>query len=251
MGLSRKREQLNTFLSYVLGRNPYEFGLVPDENGFVKIKEFLKAVNEEEGWGHVKQQTIDELLIALPDPAIEISDNLIRAKIRARLPFPVICENPPVLLYTGFRRSAHAHVLDNGLTPYDQASYVILTSDKPLAEKIAKRRDAKPVLMTVDTREAHKLGVIFFSAGETLFLASGVPVNCFTTPPLEIREERNSDSEKSKKNAQKSPPTPGSFIPDFASTRDKGAKSARDDKLSWKNNKKKIRRQKERWRDEF
>ena len=251
MGLTRKREQLNTFLGYVLGRNPYEFGLVPDTNGFVKLKELLKAVNEEEGWGFVKQQSLDELVIALPDPAIEMTDYLIRAKNRDRLPAPVMCAKPPVLLYTGFRRNAHAHVLENGLKPYDQNPYVILSSNKEAAEKIARRRDSKPVLLTVDTRDALKLGVCFFSAGEGIFLASEIPVHSFTAPPLEIREERNPSSDKKKNNVPKSAPTPGSFIPDFMAGKDKTPKSARDDKHSWKNNKKQIRRQKERWREEF
>jgi putative RNA 2'-phosphotransferase len=33
-------------LSYVLGRRPDEFGLVPDADGFVRLKDLLKALHE-------------------------------------------------------------------------------------------------------------------------------------------------------------------------------------------------------------
>ena len=49
MGIKKKHKQIAGFLSYVLGRRPDEFGLVLDEDGFITIKEFLKAVNEEDG----------------------------------------------------------------------------------------------------------------------------------------------------------------------------------------------------------
>ena len=41
-------KQLAKFLNYVLGRRPDEFGLVTDKEGFVKIKDLIKATSEEE-----------------------------------------------------------------------------------------------------------------------------------------------------------------------------------------------------------
>ncbi len=49
MAKLRTLEQLAKFISYILGRNPAEFGLVPDPEGFVKIKEFLKAARRRRG----------------------------------------------------------------------------------------------------------------------------------------------------------------------------------------------------------
>ena len=34
-------------MAYVLGQRPDEFGLVPDEKGFVRVKDFVKAISEE------------------------------------------------------------------------------------------------------------------------------------------------------------------------------------------------------------
>ena len=55
-------KQLAKLLNYALGRDPDEFGLVPDESGFIKIKELLKALHEEDGW---------KLLYLVEDDAVE------------------------------------------------------------------------------------------------------------------------------------------------------------------------------------
>jgi len=47
----RSPQNLAKMLAYVLGRRPDEFGLIPDAEGFVRIKDLLKALHEEEGWG--------------------------------------------------------------------------------------------------------------------------------------------------------------------------------------------------------
>lgn len=251
MGLTREREQLKGFLTYILGRNPYEFGLVPDENGYVKIKDLLKVMNEEEGWGHVKQQSINELIIALPDPGIEIEDNQIRSTDRENLLKPALCETTPRLLFSGIRNKAHGHVLENGILPYDNLAFVVLSSEKSMAERIAQRKDPQPIIVTVNTRDAENLGVMFFLAGGNLYLARHIPLNSFTAPPLPSFEENKWKSDKKKAPVQKTAPMPGSFIPDFGGNKNKKQKGEKEDRLSWKHNKKKIRRQKDSFRDEF
>ncbi|MBW1849659.1 MAG: RNA 2'-phosphotransferase [Deltaproteobacteria bacterium] len=79
MGAKRLPKDLAKFLLYVLGRRPDEFGLVTDPDGFVKIKELLKAVNEEEGWGYVRIGHLDEVVITVSDAFIEIEGDSIRA----------------------------------------------------------------------------------------------------------------------------------------------------------------------------
>ena len=40
-------DKLSKLLVYILGRHPDEFGLLPGENGYVKIKELMKSLGEE------------------------------------------------------------------------------------------------------------------------------------------------------------------------------------------------------------
>lgn len=245
MGLMRARERLKGFLTYILGRNPYEFGLVPDENGFVKIKDLLKVLSEEDGWGHIKRSSIDELVIALPDPGIEIMDPYIRAVDREKLPKPSITEALPRLVFIGIRSRAHGHVLEKGILPFEGNPYVILSSDKAMAERIAMRKDHRPVLVTVNTKDAENTGVLFLTPGDTIYLVREIPVGCFTMPPLPQIDDPAERAPKKKTDTPKKQPTPGSFFPDFSTERGGKVKSDKNDKLSWKHNKKKIRREKE------
>ena len=44
MAQKKEIKKQSKFLFYILGHKPDEFGLVPDTNGFVKTKDFLKAI---------------------------------------------------------------------------------------------------------------------------------------------------------------------------------------------------------------
>ena len=47
----RKVEILSRLMSYILGNRPDEFGLVPDREGYVGMKEFLQAIHEGSNMG--------------------------------------------------------------------------------------------------------------------------------------------------------------------------------------------------------
>ena len=188
MAKHRSPEQLAKIISYILGRNPAEFGLVPDSDGFVKIKEFLKALSEEEGLTYVRASNINEILITLPNPPIEIDGNHIRAKQRLAIPSNVPAQNLPKLLYTCVRRKAYPSVLENGIRPMG-FSHVILSSDPGMAERIGKRKDPMPVQLVVQTEISLGKGITFYEAGETLYLAESIHPGCFTGPPLPKQKE--------------------------------------------------------------
>lgn len=249
MNLTREREQLKRFITFILGRNPYEFGLVPDEEDFVKKKDLIKAIQEEKGWSHIRQSNLDELVVALPDPGFEIDDLRIRASDRQYMIQPVVSDKPPKLLFTGIRSKAHRHAVENGLQPYDNAGYIILTSDRETAERIGKRKDPRPIILTVNVNEAENLGVIFLSAGDTFFLARKIPEGCFSYPPLPAAETETSKNRKQKEEQRKNTFMPGSFVPDFSDRNNK--KQSKEDKTAWKHNKKRIRREKHRFNDDF
>lgn len=249
MDISRSREKLNAFLGYVLGRNPYEFGLVPTKDGFIKIKELLKAIKEEEGFRHVTAHSLDELLVTVKDPLIEIHEDQIRAKDRDKLPQTSFEETVPKLLYIGIRTRAHGHVMQKGIAPYEDQDYVILSSDKDLAERIGKRKDPQPVIITVHTGQAEEMGVLFIFAGENIYLARNIPPGCFSAPPLAAPDEDRSRLRKTRPAEKRIAPTPGSFFLDIGEMPANGKhKQGRQDKLSWKHNKKKIRKDKEKFR---
>ena len=188
MAKHRSLEQLAKIISYILGRNPAEFGLVPDSDGFVKIKEFLKALSEEKELKYVRTSNINEILITLPNPPVEIRGNHIRAKDRNETPGYIPAQNLPKLLYTCVRRKAYPSVLENGIRPMG-FSHVILSSEPDMAERMGKRRDPMPVQLVVQTEMSLDKGITFYEAGETLYLAESILPECFTGPPLPKQKE--------------------------------------------------------------
>ena len=108
------------FLKYILGVRPDEFGLVPDREGYVKIKDLLKAIHEEDGWRSFRQANINEMMISLPEPPLEIFEDRIRAKDTQQILNRVSPENLPKLLFTCARPKALHAILEKGILPMGQ-----------------------------------------------------------------------------------------------------------------------------------
>jgi len=176
-------KKLSKFAPYILGRRPDEFGLVPDTEGYVKIKDFLKAVNEEDGWSYVRRHHLNELIMTFPASVIEIKDALIRAVHREKLPQQTPAERLPKLLYTCIRRKAYPAVLNKGTLTAGH-SRIILTVTPELAEKIGRRIDPMPVLLTIQSQKSIARGVVFYTAGDSIFLADSIPKDCYAGPAL-------------------------------------------------------------------
>jgi putative RNA 2'-phosphotransferase len=241
MGKQRNPEQLAKFLDYVLARRPDEFGLVPDTEGFIKIKELLKALNEEDGWRYVRLAQINEVFLTQRNKVIEIQENRIRATNRQQLAERQVASNLPKLLYTFVRRRAYPVVLEKGIMPFGRGK-VVLSADKKTAHRMGKRIDAAPIILTVSVQKMHDAGAIFLSTGGTLFLTKTISPACFTGPSL--------PKEKTEIKAKESTPTistpkqPGSFFPVLDSDINKNSqnhkKANRKKGADWKKDRKKL-----------
>lgn len=229
----RSVKNLAKLIDYILSRRPDEFGLVADAHGFFKIKELIKAINEEEGFGYVRHFHLDEILISLPDRPFEAVDKVIRSKVRDRLPQHTDARDCPKLLFTCVRQKAYAHVVTKGIRPTG-FSHVILSSDIDMAERIGKRSDRTPVLLRVNVQQSQTKGVTYSQAGETLYLAEFIPEGCFTGPALPKEKPVSKPAEKTQVSAE--PQTAGTFFIEMdesghpvspASRKGQGAKSDR------------------------
>ncbi len=242
MALQKSPKRLAKLLDYILGRHPEEFGLVTDSDGYVKIKELLKALSEEEGLSYVRRAHLDEILITLPDPSFEISGNTIRAKSRQHLPTHAYAPDPPKLLYHCVRQKAYPHVYTKGINPSGY-SQVILSSDLSLAKRMGKRIDRSAILLTVQVQSCLDKGVVFFAAGKALFLADFIPPGCFSGPPLP--KEKPGAVEINKPQVAERQPPAGSF---FIDLEEKLNPKAAADKKNRRNKKRKRRREPPPWR---
>jgi len=239
--------RLEKFIVYVLGRRPDEFGLVPDADGWVKLKDLLKALNEEDGWRHVRRSHIDEIVLTQPAAEIDINENRVRARLREHIPVPQPADGPPKLLYTCIRRRAYSVVLDKGIVAAE-GKKVVLAAAPDLALRIGRRRDPDPVLLTVNVEQALAHGIALHRFGELLYLADAIATGCFTGPPLPKEKPAAAKppvepEEGSRHEAGTFVLDPGRFDP--ASRKKDPARKHREQ--DWKKDRRRQRKQKDKW----
>ena len=238
-------DKLSKLLVYMLGRQPDEFGLLPDENGYVKIKDLMKSMNEEPGWRHVRLNQIREVIYSAGSPAVEIEDNLIRAKDRTRLFLPEIPDTFPKLIYCAVRQRAYPVLLEKGLTAAATGNRIMLTGDIAMAQRLGRRIDPSPVILTVNSQNARKNGATIWRFGKHVFLSDCLPLGSFSGPPLPKNRPDAKQVEMPK--SQATPKTPGSYYLDLTidSTRKHPSKKrSRQRKNEWKRDRTRISRNK-------
>jgi putative RNA 2'-phosphotransferase len=242
MGTNRRLPQLAKLLAYILGRQPDEFGLVADGQGYVKIKDLLCALAEEDGFGYVRRGHLNELLLSGETATIEIDAERIRAIDRSLLPGQEHCADEPRQLFVCVRRRAHAPVLEHGIVDPAPPG-LVLSTDRELALRIGRRRDASPVLFTVQPRLLLEAGVRLARYGQHLYLASALPPATFSGPAV---QKEKAPPPRPEPLVAKTEPHPGSFylkpVPD--PNKPRGPKRGRNEEPEWKRSRHQRRRPK-------
>ena len=248
MSKQRSAKQLAKFLDYGLSRRPDEFGLVADADGYFKIKDLIKALNEEDGFRYVRHSHLNEILISQPDPCFEIADKFIRSKVRDQLPQRSVALDAPKLLYTCVRQKAYPHVRIKGIRATG-FSHIVLSSDIDMAARIGRRFDREPVVLHVNVQQSEIQGVVFVRAGETLYLADFIPEGCFMGPALP--KEKPVSKQEKKANASPEPPAAGTFFIEMDESGravSSGSAKGKDPKGDRRKKKMKRKRQPPPWR---
>ncbi len=174
-------ERLAKLLRYILAYRPDEFGLIPDEEGFVKIKDLHLAVTETDGFRGVRRREIETLLEVFAREDFEYRRD--QGLVRAREFFyasPIYTEDPPRLLYLPVRPRAWIHVSEKG---WGQPQPALMSPEVELAERLARRKGA--LLVEVDTVKAQASGAVFLRFIEKLYLASWLPAEALRGPRVD------------------------------------------------------------------
>ena len=220
---------------YILGHKPYEYGLVPDSQGYITFKELLWALHEEPGWSHVNHGAVNELLMSDERENFETGENSIRAVSKHwELNLYLPADHVPSLLYTAIRRKAHYTVMDKGLMSRDERLYV-LTADKAMAERIGKRKDQKPVIIEVMAGRASDEGVLFYPFGD-LFLTHDILPRYIAGPPVPKDVIKLREAKPLKKKEVESTPdfTAGTFTLDINRDPDVARRKKGKKKKGWR-----------------
>lgn len=240
----QKQDSLEKLLRYILGIRPDEFGLHPDGQGFVSLKDLLAALHDEEGWRGVREGQIN-MLANQPgeQSAFEIQDGTVRLKPSlSELPpeAPVQAELPK-LLYLPLKPAAWPVIHEKGLFPKAGQSLVRLWADEELAGKIGRRLSPTPVLVSVRSAAARQDGAVFSPYSELLWLTAEVPARFLSGPPVPPKEE-----EAPSRKAKAQPEPAGSFhlpTPESQVEIHRGKKKGKyGDSPDWKNQTRRDRR---------
>jgi putative RNA 2'-phosphotransferase len=240
----RKVDTLSRLMQYILGNRPDEFALVPDRDGFILVKDLLKAIHEQPDMAYVRQSHLTEVMLYDRGDLFEVVEKKIRATKRS---FPSLTEqvplsHPPKLLFKGIKRKTYPAVLKHGLTP-GARNYVVMTDDRDLAVHMGRRRDQRPVIVEIQAQAASNSGIAIFAFGDSLYVSDTVPARFIHGPPLP--QER---PEQKKPARTKEERLPGSFILDIEKDPDRTRQDRARKKWGWKEEARKLRRTKHtRW----
>ncbi len=203
----QRRDSLAKLLDYILCRRPDEFGLVLDRQGRLSVKELLRALAQEEGWGYVRRSHLEEVVNLLRPQALAMDQTHIwavdpgPADLRRDTP-----DWPPPLLYRAITAKSHEVVATRGLLPPDGGE-VVSAATPELALKLGRRRDPQALLVTIQAQQAAKQGVEFFPYGDGLFLSAAIPPQFLQLPPAPRKPTVKPAQEKQ---PPVPPPPPGS-----------------------------------------
>lgn len=225
---------------YILAHRPDEFGLVPDAEGFVTYKELLWAFHEEPGWGYVRKGHINEVLSGKDRALFQPNENGIRALERRwhlDLENPLLV--PPKILFVAVRRKAHLAVMEKGLAA-SGGKYIVLSSDREVAERIGRRRDQRPVVLEIMAAPAQEAGVLFHAFGN-LFLTDQVPARFINGPPISKKDGKTPERKGEGKGLDFEA---GTFVLDVNKDPDPSRRTRGKKQKGWKEEARRIRRRK-------
>ena len=241
-----KVDNLCRLMVYILGHKPYEFGLVPDNDGFVTYKELLQAIHEERNYRYVRQADINEVLLGNDRVLFQPKDKVIRTlERRWLLDFENPSRSTPKVLFTAVRTRAHPVMMERGLQSAVGRHWV-LSSNKDMALRIGRRRDQKPVVLEISAAAAEMEGIMFFPFG-SLFLSPWIPAKFISGPPVskEVLERQMDVKIKKEKPVPKPLDfAPGTFTLDASKDPDLYRKAKGKKQKGWKEKARKIRRRK-------
>ncbi len=226
----RLQKRLNKLLLNILGKNPAEFLLVGDKEGWIRLKDLHKVLSEEKMLPFLTPSSLKQYFCLYRPGQFEIreKEGLVRARPESIRPgiFDYPPKEPPPFLFCPIRPRAYFSVEKRGIGPQGK-TWLCLCASRDAARVVGRRFHHAPLIIKVLSREAFNQGHIFHYAGSELYLTREwlEPV-WLKLPPapkksLEMEQEKNEKNKKEKKvmpsgseeRDDDTPILPGSFMP--------------------------------------
>ncbi len=207
----RQRKKFDKLLFNMLARNPAEFRLVGDGQGWIPIRDLHKALLEEGLFKGMTPAGIQQHVLLFRPKGLQVSDGKIRALPEYVEPgiFEYRSSMPPHTLFMPIRPRAVFHVENHGLTAPKEKGWLILFSSRKDALLYGKRFHNQPVLCKIRAEEANRDGVGFRYAGGGLYLSKRIERQWLILP--QVKEGLGRESKDAELSGGRSPAEKGTL----------------------------------------
>lgn len=168
--------ELSKEISYALRHAPQEYGLNPDEEGWVNVNQLISSLGRKKEFQNISEKDIISMIHASQKKRHECLNGKIRALYGHTLNQKIIKEVmiPPEILFHGTAGRFVEDIMHQGLLS-QKRQYVHLSEDLETAITVGKRHDKVPVILKINSASAHNNGIIFFRGGEQIWLSESIP----------------------------------------------------------------------------
>ncbi|WP_167199671.1 RNA 2'-phosphotransferase [Paenibacillus sp. BK720] len=177
--LNQAMEQsLSKLMTKILRHTPEPFGVSLDpEDGSCGITVLIEAIQAQPKWTGITIEDIEQVVRNSEKQRFAIENGRIRARYgHSHDRVQYTAGEPPAVLYHGTNRKALPSILGEGLHSMSR-QYVHLSEGTHFATLAGSRR-GELVILQIDTTRAKEAGVVFFFAGNEVWLADHVPAAC-------------------------------------------------------------------------
>jgi putative RNA 2'-phosphotransferase len=146
-----------------------------DEEDWIGIDNLLDSLGKHGNTIGIKKENLYELIENQQKNRFEIKDDRIRAlyghSITIKKRNTVM---PPYVLYHGTSQRSLPSIMKEGLKSMGR-QFVHLSTDIDTATAVGKRRNEKPAILRVNSKNAYDDGVLFYKGSDTVWLSENVP----------------------------------------------------------------------------
>lgn len=169
--------KLSKTISHALRHEPWLYELELDDEGWTSLSTLLESLRGKGGcWKGLSRQHVESMIVSSDKVRYEVRGEKIRALYGHSLPGKLkrTAAVPPTLLYHGTSPEAAEVIRRVGLRPM-RRQYVHLSSDRPTADQVGRRKSRAPVVLAVAAKAAHTKGVAFYKGNEKVWIADLIP----------------------------------------------------------------------------
>ncbi len=166
----KKLQKLKKLLLNLLAKNPSEFMLVSEADGWLRITDIHKALMEI-GGTHLTPKTLLQyfLLYGFNEFETDEKNKFARARVPREGIFSYRPKNPPPILFVPIRPKAFWTIEKQGIGPQGK-KWLPLFASRSNALIFGKRFHHSPLVIKILAEMAHLAGTVFYYAGSQLYL---------------------------------------------------------------------------------